>query len=108
MMNFAAVFVVKEFDDFIGTWFLSQVQPLQGMMEVVYEKDSYGKEIKFRTIHHKMSTKMANLFGVLLYMTMFSIQNVDHATNQIVENPEFLNLIIASLIVTVFVIFFVF
>lgn len=105
MMNFAAVFVVKEFDDFIGTWFLSQLQPLQGMMEVVYEKDSNGNEIKFRTIHHKLSTKTANLFAFLIYVTMYCIWNIDDAKTTIVENPEFLNNIVSSLIVIVFLIF---
>lgn len=64
-MNFAAVFVVREFDDFVGTWFCSQMTPLDGMMEVVYEKDCDGKEIKFSTIHYKRARNLTNVLTII-------------------------------------------
>jgi hypothetical protein len=75
MMNFAAVFVVREFDDFVGTWFCSQMTPLDGMMEIIYEKDCDGNEIKFRTIHHKHSKNLTNVFTILIFAMMIFLNN---------------------------------
>jgi hypothetical protein len=102
MMNFAAVFVVREFDDYVGTWFCSQMTPLDGMMEVVYEKDCHGNEIKFRTIHHKHSRNLTNVFTILMLAMMTFFLTQASSMKIIVGNINFLVIMVIALILVVY------